>query len=72
LLLASVPAGAQIGGEPGAFSRLGFGARGMAMGNAMAAVTGGDVVAYYNPALLPSVDYRHASASFGILSLDRH
>ena len=72
LLLASLPAGAQIGGEPGAFSRLGFGARGMAMGNALAAVTGGDVVAYYNPALLPSVDYRHASASFGILSLDRH
>ena len=64
-------AGAQIGGEPGAFSRLGFGARGMAMGNAMSAVTSGDVVAYYNAALTPSAMYRHASASFGILSLDR-
>jgi hypothetical protein len=64
-------AAAQIGGEPGAFARLGFGARGMAMGNAMAAVASGDIVAYYNPALTPSASYRQASASFGILSLDR-
>ena len=62
---------AQIGGEPGAFSRLGFGARGMAMGNAMSAVTAGDVVSYYNPALSPSAASRNATASFGILSLDR-
>ncbi len=41
------------------------------MGNAMTAVTGGDVVAYYNPALIPGAGYRFASASFGILSLDR-
>ena len=62
---------AQIGGEPGAFSRLGFGARGMAMGNAMSAVATGDVVSYYNPALAPAATYRTATASFGILSLDR-
>jgi len=62
---------AQIAGQPGAFSRMGFGARGMAMGNAMTAVTTGDVVAYYNPALIPGAAYRFASASFGILSLDR-
>jgi len=71
VLLASLPASAQIGGEPGAFSRMGFGARGMAMGNAMASMTGGDVVAYYNPALVSSAGYRSATASFGILSLDR-
>ena len=72
-LLLTIPrsSSAQIGGEPGAFSRLGFGARGMAMGNAMSAVTTGDVVAYYNPALIPGAAYRFASASFGILSLDR-
>lgn len=62
---------AQIGGEPGAFSRMGFGARGMAMGNALAAVTSGELSAYYNPALLPSATGRTASAGFGILSLDR-
>ena len=61
----------QIGGRPGAFSRLGFGARGMGMGNAMAAVRNGDLVGYYNPALLPWNEERHASAGFGILSLDR-
>ncbi len=62
---------AQIGGTPGAFSRLGFGPRGMGMGNAMTAVADGDLVGYYNPALLPSTAYRYAGATFGILSLDR-
>jgi hypothetical protein len=68
----TAPVIAQIGGEPGAFSRLGFGARGMGMGNAMAAITEGDVVAYYNPALVASAGYRNPAASFGILSLDRN
>ena len=36
---------------PGAFSRFGFGARGMGMGNAMSSVTEGNIVSYYNPAL---------------------
>ncbi|MCC6398079.1 MAG: hypothetical protein IT282_13785 [Bacteroidetes bacterium] len=71
LMVLAASAQAQTGGEPGAFSRMGFGARGMGMGNAMTAMTRGDIVAYYNPALLPSAEYRHASASFGILSLDR-
>jgi hypothetical protein len=62
---------AQIGGMPGAFSRMGFGARGIGMGNALTAVTDGDMVGYYNPALLPSAEYRHAEATFGVLSLDR-
>lgn len=64
-------ASAQLGGTPGAFSRMGFGARGMGMGNALTAVTTGDIVGYYNPALLSWAQYRHASASFGVLSLDR-
>ena len=70
-VLSNSPAAAQIGGKPGAFSRLGFGARGIGMGNAMTAVTTGDIVSYYNPALLPWMEYRQASASYGILSLDR-
>ena len=71
VVLSSSPALSQIGGRAGAFSRLGFGARGMGMGNALTAVTSGDVVSYYNPAVLSQASYRFASASFGILSLDR-
>jgi len=62
---------AQIGGTAGAYSRMGFGARGMAMGNALTAVTSGDAISYYNPATIPLAEYRNASASFGILSFDR-
>jgi hypothetical protein len=62
---------AQLAGQPGAFGRLGFGARGMAMGNALSAVNTGEIASYYNPALLPYASARSASASMGILSLDR-
>ncbi len=71
LMLCAPGAMAQIGGEVGAYSRMGFGARGIGMGNAMTAVTDGDITAYYNPALLPSAEYRSATAAFGVLSLDR-
>jgi hypothetical protein len=60
-----------IGGTSGAFSRLGFGARGIGMGNAQTAVVTGDITGYYNPALIPFAEYRHVSATFGVLSLDR-
>ncbi len=62
---------AQLAGQPGAFARMGFGARGMSMGNAMSAVPTGDLSGYYNPALLPLASSRSGAASFGILSLDR-
>ncbi len=65
------PSVAQIGGKAGSYSRLGFGARGMALGNALTAVTTGDAVGYYNPAALPLAEYRNVSASFGILAFDR-
>lgn len=71
LLLITLPANAQLGGRAGAYSRLGFGARGMGMGNALTAVTSGDAVGYYNPAALPFAEYRNISASFGILAFDR-
>ena len=64
-------ASAQMGGQPGDYSRMGFGARGMGLGNAMTAVVSGDVTGYYNPAVIPLSTVRSASASFGILSLDR-
>jgi hypothetical protein len=43
----------------------------MGMGNALTAVAAGDLVSYYNPALVPLTPYRHASATLGVLSLDR-
>jgi hypothetical protein len=58
-------------GMAGAPMRMGFGARGMAMGNAMTAVTGGDLQAYYNPASVPFETDPTAVASYGVLSLDR-
>jgi hypothetical protein len=54
------------------FSRLGFGSRGISMGNAMGSVVYGEVIGYYNPAVLPFVDLRKASITIGILPLDRN
>ncbi|MBI4535040.1 MAG: hypothetical protein HY708_02090 [Ignavibacteriae bacterium] len=71
LSLFSSIAVAQIGGKAGAFSRLGFGARGMGMANALTAVTSGEIVGYYNPAVLPWAEHRYAAATFGILAFDR-
>jgi hypothetical protein len=60
-----------ISSMPGAFSRMGFGARGMGMGNALSAVTEGDLVAYYNPALSVFQQGNSFSSSYSILALDR-
>jgi hypothetical protein len=62
---------AQLDGTPGAFTRMGFGARGMGMANAMTAVTAGEVSSFYNPAVTPFLETRVASISYGFLSLDR-
>lgn len=56
---------------PGAFSRMGFGARGMGMGNAMSAVTEGNLVSYYNPALTVFQERNSFQTSYSFLSLDR-
>jgi len=55
----------------GAFSRIGFGARGIAMGNAQAADVFGGASPYYNPALAPLVEGQSISASVSALSFDR-
>ena len=62
---------AQLDGTPGAFTRMGFGARGMGMANAMTAVSIGDVSSFYNPAVTPFLQNKVASISYGFLSLDR-
>ena len=61
----------ELGREPGAALRMGFGARGMGMGNAISAVRWGEISSYYNPALAPFQTTRTATASLGILSMDR-
>lgn len=61
----------EISGMPGAFSRMGFGARGMGMGNAVSAVTTGNLVSYYNPALAVFQKGNSFSASYSVMSLDR-
>jgi hypothetical protein len=63
---------AQTGGQPGAFSRMGFSPRGMAMGNAMSAVHQEGSYAYYNPAMaaIPS-DFIQADISSAALQFDR-
>jgi hypothetical protein len=61
----------EINDMPGAFSRMGFGARGMGLGNALSAVTDGNLVSYYNPALAPFQEGNSFQTSYSILSLDR-
>ncbi|KAB2846067.1 MAG: hypothetical protein F9K45_02655, partial [Melioribacteraceae bacterium] len=61
----------EIASMPGAFSRMGFGARGMGMGNAMSAVKYGSIVSYYNPALSAFQEKNNFHTSYSFLSLDR-
>lgn len=61
----------KISSMPGAFSRMGFGARGMGMANAMSTITDGNISAYYNPALSAFQEGNSFQTSYSILSLDR-
>lgn len=58
-------------GTSGGFSRMGFGARGNAMGNSISAVKEGNVYSYYNPALVVFQNDNSLTASYSFLSLDR-
>lgn len=71
LSVLSISSYSQLGGLPGAFTRMGFNARGISMGNAMTSVTTGDVNGFYNPAA-SSFQHEHLiNASYSFLSLDR-
>jgi hypothetical protein len=61
-----------LGGLAGAAMRLGSGARGMGMANALTAVTNADGAGYYNPAVVPYQTHPTAQVSAGFLSLDRN
>lgn len=56
----------------GAFSRMGFGARGIGMGNAMTAVISGELVSYYNPAVTVFQDNNSVLTGYSFLSIDRN
>jgi hypothetical protein len=63
---------AQTGGAAGAFSRIGFGPRGMAMGNALSSVTSEGIYSYYNPALAANVQTgNQVDLSTAAMSFDR-
>lgn len=55
----------------GAFAQMGFGARGMGMGNALVADGFGDASPYYNPALAPSATGQNVLASTALMTFDR-
>ena len=57
--------------KPGAFSRMGFGARGIGFGNAMSSVIEGELVSYYNPAVTPYQENNSFITGYSFLSLDR-
>jgi len=62
---------AQLGSYAGSFSRMGFGARGLAMGNAMVSNVFGDVSGIYNPALATFQEEGLVNLGYTFLSLDR-
>jgi len=55
----------------GAFSRMGFDARGIALGNALVATPSSDVSGYYNPALLPQASGQRVAGAAALLAYDR-
>jgi hypothetical protein len=71
LNITAQPEFSSISSKPGAFSRMGFGARGMGMGNAMSAITDGNLVSYYNPALNSFQKGNSFQSTYSFLSLDR-
>ena len=70
-ILFSQPQYSEYNGMSGAFSRMGFGARGMGMGNAMISVVSGNLVSYYNPAVSTFQEGSLFQTSYSFLSLDR-
>ena len=68
VLFAAAPVAAQ---HAGAYARIGFGARGIAMGGGLVADVFSEASPYYNPALAPRIQRQGLDAAAGFLSLDR-
>ena len=71
IIAISQPKFSKISSMPGAFSRMGFGARGIGMANTMSSIAEGNLVSYYNPALIVYQDNNSFQTSYSFLSLDR-
>jgi len=67
----SQPKFSEMAVSPGVFSRIGFGARGIGMGNALSSITEGELVSYYNPAVTPFQENNSFQAGYSFLTLDR-
>lgn len=70
-LIFSQPKFSEMSVSPGAFSRIGFGARGIGMGNALSSITEGELTSYYNPAITPFQENNSFQAGHSFLTLDR-
>lgn len=68
VLLAAAPATAQYAGS---YARIGFGARGIAMGGGLVADVFSEASPYYNPALAPRIQRQGLDAAAGFLTFDR-
>ncbi|MDI6401130.1 hypothetical protein QLX67_03920 [Balneolaceae bacterium ANBcel3] len=62
---------AQSGGNAASFTRMGFGSRGMGMGNAMGTVTSEGIYAHYNPALAAWISGNQLDIGSSLMSFDR-
>ncbi len=71
LILPLQEALAQSGGFSGAYTRMGFGARGMAMGNAMGTISQEGVFSHYNPALASYSVGNQIDIGTALMSFDR-
>lgn len=61
----------QLGSYPGAFSRMGFTARGISMGNAVVSDAFGDINGFYNPALATFQEEGLVNLGYTFLTMDR-
>ncbi len=71
VLISAATANAQLGSYAGAFARIGFGARGLSMGNAMVSDAFGDVAGYYNPSLSVFQEQGVVNLGYTFMSFDR-
>jgi hypothetical protein len=61
----------QVKSYPGAFTRMGFDAKGMAMGNSIGALAKDNLSSYYNPAGIVFQERTTVNLSYTFLNLDR-
>ena len=70
-LLLGFAAQSAVSQSAGSFARMGFGARGMSMGNALAGDVSGYGDPYYNPALAPFIPEQRLDVSAALMTFDR-